>query len=237
MLERMPSTAMSPRAYQLGKRREQIGEGRRRVLDAARSLLSEAGSYTAFTVDAVARRADVARATVYYQFDSKTGLLEALCDDLAEAGQLPGLAGAFTQPDPAEALRAFIAGFGRFWAADRLAMRRLRALAALDPEVGAVIAARDQRRRTGLEVLVGRLAESPQTAPLIDPERAVRVLFALTSFETFDALARPDQPLTDVTADVIGLAETAVAVAVAAAQQAGPVTGSGSGSPRAAAGE
>ena len=64
---------MSPRQYQMGKRREQVDESRRRVLDAARALLREGGSYTAFTVDAVAKRADVARATVYYQFGTKTG--------------------------------------------------------------------------------------------------------------------------------------------------------------------
>ena len=34
----------------------------------------------------------MARATVYYQFGSKTGLLEAVCDYLAEIGGLAGLA-------------------------------------------------------------------------------------------------------------------------------------------------
>src|ERR1035438_7997109 len=96
------SNAMSPRPYQLGRRQEQIDESRQRIIDAARSLLAEADSYTAFTVDAVARRADVARATIYYQFDSKTGLLEALCDALAEAGQLSELSAAFTNPDASQ---------------------------------------------------------------------------------------------------------------------------------------
>ncbi|MGH2387091.1 MAG: TetR/AcrR family transcriptional regulator [Chloroflexota bacterium] len=196
---------MSPRPYQLGKRREQIEESRRRVIDAARSLLSEAGSYTAFTVDAVARKADVARATIYYQFDSKTGLLEALCDALAEAGRMSDLAAAFTNPDPVEALRCFVACFGRFWNVDRLVMRRLRALAALDPEVGAVISARDSRRRAGLEVLVGRLSDEQSTA--VESDRAVLILYVLTSFETFDALAQPDQELTDVVGEILQIAE------------------------------
>ena len=83
---------MSPRPYQLGKRQDQIDESRQRVINAARALLAEATSYTNFTVDAVAKRADVSRATVYYQFESKTGLLEALCDALAEAGHMSDLA-------------------------------------------------------------------------------------------------------------------------------------------------
>ncbi len=152
---------MSPRRYELGKRQAVIDESRRRVLDAARELLAEPTGYQAFTVDAVARRADVARATVYYQFHSKTGLLEALCDDLAGAGQMSDLPGAFAEADPRAAVHQLIAVFARFWAADRVAMRRLRALAALDPDVHAVLAARDDRRRQGLEVLIGRLTAVP----------------------------------------------------------------------------
>src|SRR5258708_7884358 len=186
---------MSPRPYQLGKRQDQIDESRRRIIDAARSLLAEAGSYRAFTVDAVAKKADVAKATVYYQFESKTGLLEAVCDALAETGRMSELATAFTNPDPADALRSFVETFGRFWDADRSAMRRLRALASLDPEVRAVVATRDDRRRMGLGVLAGRRAEDRAATGRNDPENLVRVLYGLTSFETFDALASPDPPL------------------------------------------
>ena len=154
---------MSPRPYNLGKRQAQISEGRRQILDAARGLLAEARSYGDFTVDAVARGAGVARATVYYQFGSKPGLLEAVCDDLAEAGGLSDLADAFMESDAKAAWRRFVAAFGRFWDADRPVMRRLRALAQLDPEVAGVIAARDQRRRQGIEVLVRRCSASRST--------------------------------------------------------------------------
>jgi AcrR family transcriptional regulator len=197
---------MSPRQYQMGKRREQVDESRRRVLDAARALLREGGSYTSFTVDAVAKRADVARATVYYQFGTKTGLLEALCDDIAEVGRMSGLADAFTDPDPAAGLREFVMVFGRFWAVDRVVMRRLRALAALDPDVEAVIAARDARRLQGLTVLLSRFDGSW-------PESVTRVLYALTSFETYDALAGADGDLAAVAPLVADLAFAALGLA------------------------
>ena len=196
---------MSPRRYQLGNRQHQIDESRRRVIDAGRGLLAEATTYSNFTVDAVARRANVARATVYYQFESKTGLLEALCDALAEAGEMSDLASAFRSPDPVDAMSTFIACFGRFWDSDRLVMRRLRSLAALEKEVGVVISARDERRRSGLSVLVARLNDQHLLA--YEPDEAVRMLFALTSFETFDSLAAPGQPLTEVTRSVLALAE------------------------------
>jgi AcrR family transcriptional regulator len=188
---------VSPRPYNLGKRREPVEAARRQVLDAARQLLGGTAGYTAFTVDAVAR------ATVYYQFGSKAGLLEALCDHLADLGGMSGLAAAFTEPEPREALGLFVAAFGRFWAADRLAMRRLRALAQLDPDVGSVIAARDQRRHDGLGVLARRLGAA-------EPDRVVRVLAALTSFETFDAVAGPDRDIGAAVPDIVGLAEAAL---------------------------
>lgn len=206
---------MSPRPYQLGKRQAAVDEARGRVLAAARALLAEPSAYTAFTVDAVAKRADVARATVYYQFGSKTGLLEALCDDLAESGRMAELATVFAATDARQALHGFIAAFARFWAADRLVMRRLRALAALDPDVGQVITARNDRNRAGLRVLVGRLVPDAGKAR---QERLVAVLHTLTMFETFDCLAGPGQDLTAVSSIVVELADSAVSQARKAAR-------------------
>ena len=158
---------MSPRPYQLGQRQAAVDETRRKVLTAARDLLTEPAATAAFTVDAVARRADVARATVYYRFGSKAGLLEALFDDLAANGRMDRLAEAFTTPDHDEALRTFVACFAGFWAADRLVLRRVRALAALDPDVGPLITARDERRRDGARVLLARRLDTdpPHAAP------------------------------------------------------------------------
>jgi AcrR family transcriptional regulator len=198
---------MNPRPYDLGQRQPQIDETRRRIVEAARALLADAPNYVAFTVDAVAKRADVARATVYYQFGSKAGLLEALCDALAESGNMAETAKALAESDPVEALRSYIAGFGRFWAADRLVMRRLRALAALDPDVEAVIAARNHQREIGLGVLVDRVAERVDRDPVVDREVALRLLYSLTSFETFDAVAGPNGDPTDVVPIIVELAE------------------------------
>lgn len=198
---------MSPRPYQLGKRQAQVDEARRRVLGAARELLARSDSYTAFTVEAVAKRADVARATVYYQFGSKTGLLEAVCDDLAEAGGMDHLSAVFQDGRPVAALEAFVRAFARFWVADRPALRKLRALARLDPEVAAVIAERDERRMQGLQVLALRLmpADLPAARDL------ARVLHMLTSFETFDALDPDEDDFARAVPVVVALAASAVA--------------------------
>ena len=190
---------MSPRPYQLGQRQAAVDETRRKVLSAARDLLTEPAGPALFTVDAIAKRADVARATVYYRFGSKAGLLEALFDDLAAHCRMDRLAEAFTTPDPDEALRAFVACFAGFWASDRLVLRRVRALAALDPDVGPLIAARDERRRDGARVLLTRRNQPTATAAAsTDLQTQVDLVHTLTSFETFDTLAGPDRDPRDV---------------------------------------
>lgn len=205
---------MSPRPYQLGKRQDVIDDSRQRMVSAARDLLAEASRYTEFTVNAVAERADVARATVYYQFGSKTGLLEALCDSLATSGHMTDLPTAFAISEPIASLRAFVRTFAGFWAADPAVMRRLRALAALDPEVHEVIAKRDQWRRAGLENLVSRLGRAHLLR--VKREEAVRLLHTLTSFEVFEGLAANGQSPDQVAADVLGLAQCIFAPAVEA---------------------
>src|SRR5713226_4068485 len=74
---------MSPRPYGLGQRQATTEQTRARIINAARELLAESSGFSGFSIDAVARQADVARMTVYHQFGSKIGLLEALCDSLA----------------------------------------------------------------------------------------------------------------------------------------------------------
>ncbi|MDQ6661368.1 MAG: TetR/AcrR family transcriptional regulator [Chloroflexota bacterium] len=199
---------MSPRSYQLGLRQAATEQTRSRVIGAARALLMESSGFSGFSIEAVARRADVARMTVYHQFGSKTGLLEALCDSLAMYGGMEQLASAFHRAEPLEGLDEYIATFGHFWDSDRLVTRRLRGLAALDPDFEQVIRARDERRRKGLHVLVQRLTErhghpSPEAL-----EETVNVLYTLLSFEFFETLAGPTRSLEEVVPLVCRLAHT-----------------------------
>lgn len=191
---------MSPRPYQLGRRQAATDETRARILNAARELLTAEQGFTGFSMEAVARQADVARMTVYHQFGSKVGLLEALCDTLASNGGMgmEQLGHAFRRADPREALGEYIAVFGRFWQSDRVVLRRLRGLAALDPDFGQVIQARDERRRTGVGVLARRILTQvgqPEGQML---DEIVNALSALTSFEFFDTLAGPARSLEEV---------------------------------------
>jgi AcrR family transcriptional regulator len=224
---------MSPRPYQLGRRQATVEQTRARILDAARELLETPEGLTSFSVDTIARHADVARMTVYYQFGSKAGLLEALFDDLANRGGMDRLPEAFRQPDPLAALDSFIAVFGHFYATHRLINRRLRGLALLDQDLEPALAARNERRRTGLSVLLQRLAERyGQPAPEAG-EEAVTVLYMLTSFESFDALAGDFRSPADVVLLVQRVAHAVLGIAphTVAPSQLAPAGSSPSGAP------
>ncbi|MEO8972098.1 MAG: TetR/AcrR family transcriptional regulator, partial [Ktedonobacteraceae bacterium] len=180
---------MSPRPYQLGQRQAASDQTRARILAATRDLLMAPDGYSRFSIETVARQADVARMTVYHQFGSKLGLLEGLCDSLAASGGMEQVASAFRQPEPLAVLNRYIEIFGRFWEVDRLVMRRLRALAALDPDFEQVIRARDEWRRKGVHAITQRLVEKQLLSTNETFDEIVNILFTLTSFETFDTLA------------------------------------------------
>src|SRR5713101_2790588 len=201
---------MSPRPYRLGQRQATTEQTRARIINAARELLAESSGFSGFSIDAVARQADVARMTVYHQFGSKIGLLEALSDSLAAHGGLEHLADAFRRPEPLDALDEYITVFGRFWSADRLVMRRLRALAALDPDFEHVIRTRDEWRRRGVRVIAERLAERHVLSPGEALDKTVDILLTLSSFETFDTLAGPTRSMEEVAPLVYRLARAAL---------------------------
>src|SRR6478672_12294767 len=122
------------RSYNPGERMRSVEAGRERILAAARDLLEDDDA-EGFSIDAVARRAGVARMTVYNQFESKAGLLEALFDSLAARGPLGEIAEVFKGKDPLVALDEYVAIFGRFWTLHRGTHSRLRAAAAHDEEL------------------------------------------------------------------------------------------------------
>jgi AcrR family transcriptional regulator len=201
---------MSPRPYRLGQRQVATEQTRARILAAARELLLTSDAFSGFSIDAVARQADVARMTVYHQFGSKIGLLEALSDSLAAHGGMEQLANAFRQPDPLEALNEYATVFSRFWQSDRLVTRRLRALSTLDPDFEQVIKARDERRRQGLHVIVLRIVEKYGKPAPEAIDEIVNILFTLLSFETFDTLAGSTRSIEEVTPIVQRLARAAL---------------------------
>ncbi|HZQ17611.1 MAG TPA: helix-turn-helix domain-containing protein [Terriglobales bacterium] len=202
---------MSPRSYNLGKRKASIEGTRARILEAARKLLADEASPADLSMEAVARAADVSRLTIYYQFESRRGLLEAIYDYMADRGNMRQVAEIFQEPDPNKALEKMAKTFVEFWASDPVVIRRVRAMAALDEEVGAGMQARDSRRRRIAAELVRRFQMHQ-----VEPEKIGKqnltadVLATLTSFEIYDALARAGHDEASISAIVLKFARATI---------------------------
>src|SRR5712675_2383224 len=106
---------MPRRAYVSSVRTAAAAETRDRVIDAAAKVLRDDTSVSSFSLDGVAKAAGVTRLTVYNQFGSRRGLLEAVFDDIARQGGLHRLGDAMAMPDPCAALDRVVEIFCAFW--------------------------------------------------------------------------------------------------------------------------
>jgi len=192
------------------KREVATTETRLRILEATRQILADE-SEGALSMDAIARRADVSRLTIYYQFDSRPGLLEALYDHLAARGNMRRMAEVFHEPDPYSALDKLVGVFAGFWSSDRVVIRRLRAMAALDPEIARGIESRDARRHHIASEILKRITAREKKDD--DEERfkdKADVIAMLTGFSTYDALASAGHSEQEIIAIIARLARVTV---------------------------
>jgi AcrR family transcriptional regulator len=199
-----------PRAYHSTRRAAANEETRARILEAARGLLAGRGNLDDFSMETIAGRAGVSRMTVYYQFESRSGLLDALADHLAQRGGMARMREVFTAPDLPAAFGKLVETFVGFWASDRVALRRMRALAVVFPKDTAGPRDRDAWRREAIVNLLARHRYGG-TGGRAPPDELVDELAMLTSFEAFDLLCTGDRDPDAVVALLtrIGLAELA----------------------------
>jgi AcrR family transcriptional regulator len=181
---------MPPRRRSAPEAEGPAGDTRSRILAAARDLAVEKG-FDEFTVEKVAEQAGVSRMTVYYQFGSKQELLEALFDQIAEKGRIDRLPEAMKREDPLDSLDGLVAVFCGFWESDRAAIRRLRSWSGLRPaDAGSGVVERDAWRRRAVESVVRRITRRYGKPTKKDAKDAIDTLQVLTSFESYEVLAR-----------------------------------------------
>jgi AcrR family transcriptional regulator len=139
-------------------------KSRRLVLGAVRELLQE-GSFHESTVEQVAERAGVSRATVYQQFGSRLGLVDAICEglDLATVKE-------------ADDIDTLLEQTTRFWASEETLLAQLYGAAAIDPAAREFVERQTRDRYAHLRGLVDA--------------QALPALALLTSFETYLELRR-----------------------------------------------
>ena len=180
---------MSKRPYEQRLRAEAAEETRRRILDALYERLREAPSHPV-SVDEIARRARVARSTVYLVFGSRAGLFEALTVDLLHGAGYDRLLEAVRHPDARAHLRGGLEAGVQMYAAERDVLRVLASMAHLDPDgVGQAVSNVEQRRSGHVPDLAERLAEQQLLRPDVTRRAGRRRhLAACASFDAFDLL-------------------------------------------------
>jgi AcrR family transcriptional regulator len=174
------------RPYRQRLRAESSALTRRRIIEAARQVLT-ARPFHGFNISEVAELARVVRSTIYTVFGSREGLLRAVAEDMAERGD----------PNAWQAIRRNIEEGTKMAASEHSVVLGITVLAAVDPEAAVVAAEMDQTRLRGLRSLARRLSEQGYLRPELSQQEAVDVLWALTSWNTFDQLysgRRLDQP-------------------------------------------
>jgi AcrR family transcriptional regulator len=178
---------MTPRPYRLGKRHATVQDTRERIIDGASELFAQ-DAFFRVSLEDVAHRAGVARATVYYQFESKFGLLDAVIAAMVDRTGRTRTQRAREHPNAALAVRLYVKEVVAFLAQEEPLLRNIYGLAAIETETGRVIGRWDLLRKELLAWLVKRLSDQGRLRSGVSQQQAVDVLWMLTSFRSFAQL-------------------------------------------------
>ncbi len=157
------------------RRRQQRGSAsRERILAAVHSLLEE-GAFHETTVEEVAERAGVSRATLYGHFGSRLGLVDAICERFDANPALVALR-------ETDDLDLWLERVVDFWSSEEKVLVQLYGAAAVDPAARDLVERQTRDRYSELRTLLRALGR--------DEEDALAALGILTSFETYLELRR-----------------------------------------------
>jgi AcrR family transcriptional regulator len=180
-----------------GRRREEHARQRRqRIVTAALRLFLERG-YVATTVEAIARTASVAPATVYQAFGTKHAILSRILDETIAGDAAPGavldrswVAEARQAPDPRQRLAAAVQHACEIAARTAAIKEVMRDAAAADPAIRQLIHDDDQRRYLTQRALVDLVAADGALRPGGGRDHAVAAFFTLVNSHTYQLLTQ-----------------------------------------------
>jgi len=179
-----------------GRRREERARhNRQRVADAALGLFLERG-YMATTIEAIAREAAVASATVYQAFGTKQAILARILDQTIAGDAQPAalldrdwVKQASRHPDPRQRLALVIRHTSHVAARTAPIKEVMRDAAAADPAVRQLIRDDDQRRYITQQTLVDLVIGEDSLRAGCDRDHAAATFFALVNSHSYQLLA------------------------------------------------
>jgi AcrR family transcriptional regulator len=178
---------MSANAYRARRNSGRSEATRERIKAAVRELLAE-GTFHTSTVEEVADRAGVSRATLYQHFRSRIDLVDAICETFDANPALLELRQIVELPDADAALDKTIASSILFWSTEDPILRQLYGVAAIDPAAKNLVDRQRADRRSELERLAHNLKRGNRLRPGTTARHAVTLLLVLTSYDTFREL-------------------------------------------------
>jgi AcrR family transcriptional regulator len=200
---------MTSRQYRSASRDTAAAKTRARIVRVAAKHLRSREGLQSLSLEAVAREAGVSRLTVYNQFGSRRGLLEAVFDDRARWGGLHRIAEAMAKRDSRAALARVVEIFCAFWDFDSKALGRIHGASVADPELEESLRERNERRRKLLSTLLGRMGATGEIRPE-SLDDLTDVLFVLTSYPVFAGLSSRRRSAQDTCRLIQELVEAAV---------------------------
>ena len=167
-------------------RAESARRTRAAIIAGAHRLLNQRDN-TTLTLQEVAAASGVSRATVYNSIGSRTELLRAVFEDQGRLIGFDRVLAAMQLADARASVIATIRESCRAWSVMPHAIRKTLALAAMDPEIAALVHRYERSRRARLAELARRLAGRRRATAQTEQHAALLAL--LTSYATYDVLA------------------------------------------------
>lgn len=184
------------RPYNSPRRREQAAATRAVILEAAQRLFERDG-YSATTIVAVAAEASVAVKTVYVAFETKSGLLRALWNQLlrGDEGDAPVAARewyreAVEEPDPERQLRLNARNSRAAKTRVAAVLDVIRTAATADPDIEKLWARIQTEFHANQRVIVESLDGKKALRPGLDADRATDILWTLNHPDVWQLLVR-----------------------------------------------
>jgi AcrR family transcriptional regulator len=175
-------------------------------MKAVRELLGE-GTFHDSTVEQVADRAGVSRATLYQHFRSRLELVDEMCNSFDANPALLALREAVTNADPATALAETIGHAVAFWSSEDAILRQLYGVAAIDEAAADLVERQRHDRRGEMTRLVRHLRRAGVMRDDVSERQALALLMLLTSYESYRELRHAGVADRAVISTLLGLAQ------------------------------